>query len=455
MTPESLAHDGQPREVSQVVEHLFRHEAGKMVATLTGIFGIEHLTLAEDVVQEALARALQTWPFYGVPQNPAAWIMRTSRNLALDVVRREQVFRDKEAQIIQLMDRSIPAQETEIFSEQVIADDTLRLMFVCCHPLIPAEAQVALALRTLGGFSVAEIGRAFLTTEAAMAKRLTRAKQQIREAQIPFEIPAGESLAHRLDSVLQTLYLLYNEGYKASSGEKLVREDICQEAIRLTELLLKHPAGCQPKTHALLALMLLNTARLPARVDHAGNLLLLHEQDRSRWHQPLLARGMFYFAQSAAGTELSQYHLQAAIAACHCAAEDYASTDWGRILALYDRLVEVDHSPVVALNRAIVIANLHGPQAGLAAIAAIRNVAALNNYYLLHAALGEFESRLNHPEAAARHYRKSLELAETTSEEAFLSRRLQHALAFTPQVADDDDDVPFVDATTRKKSCGL
>src|SRR5436309_5882046 len=275
----------EPAGVSQLVEHLFRHESGKMVATLTGIFGIEHLNLAEDVVQEALARALQTWPYRGVPENPAAWIMRASRNLALDVVRRERVFRAKEAEIAQLMERDGSAGETATFSEHEIADDRLRMMFVCCHPVIPSEAQVALALKTLCGFSVAEISHAFLTTEAAIAKRLTRAKQKIQEAHVPFEIPAGDELARRLDSVLQSLYLLFNEGYKASSGEKLVRGELCEEAIRLTELLAQHPAGNHPKTHALLALMLFNAARLAAREDDQGNLLRLEEQDRTRWDQ--------------------------------------------------------------------------------------------------------------------------------------------------------------------------
>jgi len=411
-------------EVSQVVEHLFRHEAGKMVATLTGIFGIEHLSLAEDVVQEALARALQTWPFYGVPQNPAAWIMRASRNLALDVVRRQKVFREKESEIVHLMEQSSPAPEAAIFPEQEIADDRLRMMFVCCHPLIPPEAQIALALKTLCGFGPAEIAKAFLTTEAAIAKRLTRAKQKIREARIQFEIPVGAELAKRLDGVLQSLYLLFNEGYKASSGDKLVREDVCHEAIRLTSLLAQHAAGNQPRTHALLALMLLNAARVPARVDEQGNLLRLQEQDRKRWDKPMIARGMFHIAQSAAGEEISDYHLQAGIAACHCAAKDYASTDWRQILELYDRLVAFDDSPVVALNRAVALAEVRGPQAGIEAVGAIQNLQSLESYYLLYAVLGDFESRLNHAQAAAAHFRKSLQLAEIKSEQAFLAKRL-------------------------------
>jgi RNA polymerase sigma factor (sigma-70 family) len=411
--------------VSQLVEHLFRHEAGKMVATLTRIFGIEHWNLAEDVVQEALSRALQTWPYRGVPENPSAWIMRASRNLALDVIRREKTFRSKEAEIASLSERDGSTSGTAVFRENEIADDRLRMMFVCCHPVIPPEAQVALALKTLCGFNVTEISRAFLTTEAAIAKRLTRAKQKIQEARVPFEIPTGDQLSRRLDSVLQSLYLLFNEGYKASSGEKLVREDLCNEAIRLTELLAQHPAGNRPETHALLALMLLNAARLAAREDNQGNLLRLEEQDRRRWDQPMIARGMSHLRESAAGDAVSEYHLQAGIVACHAMAKDYQSTDWTRILSLYDRLMEVDDSPVVALNRAVAMGNVHGPEAGLRAVATIHNSKKLNSYYLLYAVLGEFELRLNHRQAAVEQFRKAFELTETKSERAFLLKRMQ------------------------------
>jgi len=397
-----------------------------MVATLTRIFGIEHLNLAEDVVQEALVRALQTWPFYGVPKNPSAWIMRASRNLALDAVRRRKVFQNKQAEIIHLMDRDGVATDETIFSEDEISDDRLRLMFVCCHPAIPSEAQVALALKTLCGFSVEEIGHAFLTTDTAIAKRLTRAKQKIHQARIPFEIPAGRELEQRLDKVLQSLYLLFNEGYKASSGENLVREELCEEAIRLAELLVAHPVGNQPRTHALLALMLFNAARNSTRLDRDGNLLRLQEQDRTRWNQSMIGRGMFHFAKSATGDELSEYHLQAGIAACHCAAKDYESTDWQKILSLYDRLAEFDQSPVVALNRAVAIANLRGPKAGLEAVRRVRDLSKLRTYYLLYAVLGEFELRSGNLQAAAEQFRRSFELAEIKSERAFLLKRLRH-----------------------------
>ncbi len=424
-SPEEI-HSAPPADISHLTDHLFRQEAGKLVAVLTNIFGIERLQLAEDVVQEAMVRALQTWPYYGVPKNPAAWLTQAAKNLALDTIRREKNFHEKQPQIIAHIEQlpgeaeggSSPAFESEI------KDDRLRMMFVCCHPLISREDQVALTLKTLCGFSPPEIAKAFLTTEAAIAKRLVRAKQKIRDAGIRFEIPEGEELTRRFDAVLQSLYLLFNEGYKASSGEMLIREDLCREAIRLTQLLAEHPAGNQPKTHALLALMLLNAARIPSRTDSEGNLLRLQEQDRTRWHHPMIARGMFHLAHSAAGEELSEYHLQAGIAACHCAAQNYAATDWPHILELYDRLIEFDDSPVAALNRAVAVAEVQGPQAGIEAVDAIRNLQSLESYYLLHAVRGEFEARLKHPEAAAAHFRRAMQLAEIKSEQAFLSKRL-------------------------------
>jgi RNA polymerase sigma-70 factor (ECF subfamily) len=427
MTTETTSQVPSPSEVPQVVEHFFRHEAGRIVSTLTRILGIEHLNRAEDVVQETLVRALQTWPYYGIPRNPSAWITQVAKNLALDLIRREKTFRNKEAEIIRLMEQGSvdPTAENSVFTDDQINDDRLRMMFVCCHPLVPQEAQVALALKTLCGFSAAEIARAFLTSEAAIAKRLTRAKQKIRTAQVPFEIPVGEELTQRLDSVLQTLYLLFNEGYKASVGEQLIREELCREAIHLGTLLAEHPAGNRPKTHALLALMFLNAARMPARLDTDGNILRLKEQDRSCWDQPTIARGCFHLMQSTADDEASEYHLQAAIAGCHCAAKDYESTDWRQILSLYDRLLEMDDSPVVALNRAVAAANVHGPKAGIEAVEAILNQEQLNSYYLLYAVRGEFEAHLSNREAAIDCFRKSLELATIKSEQMFLSKRLQ------------------------------
>lgn len=415
------------REVPRLTEHLFRHEAGKLVSVLTGIFGIDRLGLAEDVVQEALVRALQTWPYDGIPKNPAAWLMQTAKHLALDVIRREKRFQEKQPEIISTIELRSPdpgGSETPLFDDE-IKDGRLRLMFACCHPALGQEAQTALALKTLCGFSAAEIARAYLTSEAAIAKRLTRARQSLQEQKIPFEIPAGAELSSRLDAVLQILYLLFSEGYKASSGESLIREALCAEAIRLATHLAEHPAGRQPRTHALLALMLLDAARLPARTDRAGNIVRLEEQDRAAWDRSLIHLGMQNLARAASGDEISEYHLQAGIAACHCTAPDYPSTNWRAILAHYDRWVGMTESPIVALNRAVALAKVEGPKAGLEAIAAIPNRRQLDGYYLTHAVLGEFEAQLHHFEAAIQHLRRAHELAELKSEQTFLAKKLR------------------------------
>jgi RNA polymerase sigma factor (sigma-70 family) len=415
-----------PGDVSRLAEHFFRHESGKLVSVLTGIFGIERLQLAEDVVQEALVRALQTWPYYGVPNNPAAWLTQTAKNLALDLIRREKSFRDKQTEIITFIDQwsSDPAADESPIFDTEIRDGRLRLMFACCHPQLPPEAQTALALKTLCGFSTTEIAIAFLTTEAAIAKRLTRARQRIRDLQIPFEIPSGSDLSSRLDGVLQSLYLLFNEGYKASTGENLVREDLCSEAIRLATLLAEHPLTNQPRIHALIALMLLDGARLPARVDAEGNILRLKEQDRSLWNRKMIEHGVLHLGLAAAGDVLTEYHIQAGIAACHDSAADYKSTDWRKILALYDHWVTINDSPIIALNRSVAVANVNGPKAGLEAIAPIRKGRQLDSYYLLYAVVGEFEFRQGQFDSAADHFREAIKLTDLKSEKVFLEKRL-------------------------------
>jgi len=424
-------------EISRLTEHLFRVEAGKLVSVLTGVFGIDHLQLAEDVVQEALVRAFRTWPYYGIPDNPAAWITQTAKNLAYDLLRREKRFREKQTEIVASVEQwssDSGVSDSPLFDTE-IKDDRLRLIFTCCHPLIPQDAQTALALRTLCGFSAAEIAKAFLTTEAAIAKRLTRTRQKIRELRIPFEIPSGEEFSIRLNGVLQTLYLLFNEGYKASSGENLIREDLCYEAIRLGTLLADHPLANLPRTHALVALMLLNAARLPARVDEEGNILRLKEQERSKWSRPMIERGILHLGHAAAGDELSEYHIQAAIAACHCMAENYQSTDWLKILSLYDQWTKINKSPVIALNRAVAIAKVNGPSAGIEAVEAIQNRGELDSYYLLYAVRGEFEAQLRHFEAAAGYFRKALHLTEVKSEQKFLSKKVRALRSRVPGIA--------------------
>ncbi|MDB6004447.1 MAG: sigma factor, subfamily protein [Prosthecobacter sp.] len=413
-------------------EHFFRHESARLVATLTGQFGAQRLQWIEDVVQEALVRALQTWPYRGVPDNPAAWLTQTARHLALDQLRREQRWNEREAGISAEQARwmAVPLDTAaDDDGDAHLRDDTLRLMFVCCHPQLSAEAQIALALRTLCGLSPAEIAAAFVTSEAAISKRLVRARQRIRELELPFELPEAHELPQRLDAVLASLYLLFNEGYKASSGEHLVRSDLCHEAIRLTDLLATHQHTGLPQCHALLALMLLSAARLPARTDDAGEILRLHEQDRSLWDHALIQRGLHHLQLSARGDALTEYHLEAGIAACHSTAATHDTTDWTRILALYDQLVRLTPSSVVALNRAIAVGRVHGAQSGLEALAAVQG---LDAYLPLHAARGAFAAELGQTQAAAVHYRRALDLAALPSERSFFERLISECETAAP-----------------------
>ena len=408
---------------AQIAADLFRSEGARLVATLTSHFGTQRLQLAEDVVQEALVRALQTWPYRGVPDNPAAWLTQTAKNLALDHLRREQRWNQKQDGIAAEHERwlSTPAVEEK---HDTFADDTLRMMFVCFHPQLSMETQTALALRTLCGLSPAEIAAAFLSSEAAISKRLVRARQRIRELALPFAVPGPADLSERLDGVLRTLYLLFNEGYKASSGDRLVRQDLCHEAIRLTGLLAGHPGTREPRVHALLALMLLNAARLPARTDDAGNLLRLHEQSRSLWDASLIQRGIHHLGLAAAGEVLSEYHLEAGIAACHTTAVDDASTNWPRILSLYDQLIALNPSPIAAMNRAVAVARVRGAQAGLDALASITNRSSLESYHLYHAIRGSLAAELGHIAEALTHFRQAGNLAALPAERDFIARRI-------------------------------
>jgi RNA polymerase sigma-70 factor (ECF subfamily) len=412
--------------VNQLIEHLFRRQSGQMVSTLTRFFGPENLDLVEDVVQETLLKALQQWRFRGVPENPAAWILQSARNQAIDVLRRQSVFRGKQKEIVARIEDEwkpeLPDSRVRLNSE--LKDDQLRMMFTCCHPALSREARVALTLKSLCGFSVAEIARAFLSEEATVAQRLVRAKRKMREEKLPFEVPKGGELRERLDSVLDVLYLFFNEGYSAHHGENLVRAELCAEAIRLAGLLAEHPAGDTPKVHALLALALFQGSHLPARVDSNGELLLLNEQNRKLWDQNLIHLGLRHLEKSASGDELSEYHLQAGIAAAHAIAPDYASTDWRQILSYYDLLVDIDHSPVVALNRAVALAMVDGPAAGIAALDRIRSLPPMKSYYLLPSTYGEFYLQMGERETAASHYNQALQLVGTEPERRFLLRRI-------------------------------
>jgi RNA polymerase sigma-70 factor, ECF subfamily len=408
-----------------LVDHLFRQQSGQMVAWLTRILGPANLELAEEVVQDALVKALQQWPFSGIPSNPSGWLFTVARNGALDTLRRKVSFRDRESAITaELQLRSIALSP----APGEIQDDELRMVFMCCHPGLPRDASVALSLKTVGGFSTSEIARAFLTSDAAVAQRIVRAKRFLRDERIPFDLPAPPGLLARLDAVLDVIYLMFNEGYGAHAGEDLVRQDLCHEAIRLGRLVAASAAGA-PAADALVALMAFQASRIPTRVGAGGELALLEDQDRSLWDQRLIAMGFAYFEHSASGTALSNYHLEAAIAAIHAAAPSPGATDWTRILAHYDELASKTASPVVRLNRAVALARVRRPEDALQEISRIEASGALASYYLLPAVKGALLMQTGDIEGAAHAFREALVRRCSEPERRFLLRRLSECAA--------------------------
>jgi RNA polymerase sigma factor (sigma-70 family) len=418
-------------------DHLFRHEAGRMVATLTRIFGVHNLALAEDVVQDAFCRALEVWKFRGVPENPSAWLMATAKNRALDVLRRERTARTFAPELGRLLESEwtvVPAVQ-ELFGANAIKDDLLRMMFSCCHPRLPEEAQVALMLHILCGLSVSEVASAFVSGDAAMEKRITRAKKVLAGTKRLFDIADAEDFAARLPAVHRALYLLFNEGYHGASPESAVRAELCREAMRLAALLREHPLGATPATHALSALMCLHAARLPARLDASGDLRSLFDQDRSLWDAGLIAEAGRLLDAAASGSELTDYHLEAAIAWVHTTAHRAEDTDWGTIVSLYDKLMVARPSPVVALNRAIAVGQRDGPERGLEELHAIAGSERLASYPFYHAGLGEFELRSGRPERARKCFATALGLARNPMERRFLEQRVAACQSATPRLA--------------------
>ena len=382
--------------------HFFRREAGKMVAHLTRIVGID---VAEDVVQDTLVRALETWPAQGMPDNPSAWLMRVARNRALDLVRRDTQWNAIAPQL-----RPRDEQPDDVAFEKEIRDDQLRMMFACCHPELSLDAQVTLILKTLCGFSVSEIANALLASEDSIEKRLGRARKVLRAAGL-----AAIDVDARTDAVHQAIYLLFNEGYQS------VREELCFEAIHLAMMLGEHPRGDTPTTHALIALMCFHAARLAGRISDEGELLQLEVQDRSKWDQSLIGSGFLALGRSASGEALSAYHVEAAIASIHCAASSYEETDWNAIVDLYESLLRLKPTPVVALNRAIAIGKAFGPERGLEALAKIPE---MDRYPFHAAAMGEFHRLAGRREEANAHFAKALKLARNEAEAEFFARRM-------------------------------
>src|SRR5215471_16156150 len=407
-------------------EHLFRREAGRMVAVLTRLLGVHNLALAEDVVQDAFCRALEVWTFRGVPEHPTAWLMATAKHRALDVLRRERTVRTFAPEFGRLLESewTLASVVAESFGARAMQDAQLRLMFSCCHPRLPEAAQVMLVLHILCGFSVSEIAGAFVSTHAAIEKRITRAKRMLAGSKRLFDV-ADDDFSARLSAVHRSLYLLFNEGYHGASAESAVRRELCHEAMVLAALLLEHPLASTPATYALAALMSLHAARLPARVDASGNLLALFDQDRSQWDQELVVEGLKLLELSATGSVLTAYQVEAAIASMHARALRVEDTDWATIVALYDTLMTIRPSPVVPLNRAIAVAQHEGPERGLAEIHAIADRDRLATYPFYTAALGELELRRGRHETAREHFRAALALARNPMERRFLEQRVR------------------------------
>ena len=413
--------------INRLVEHLFRHESGRLVCVLTRIFGAGNLDLAEDVVQDALVEAMAHWSYGGVPDNPAAWIFKVAKNKALNILNRDRNRRLATSDVAHYLESEWTAEPAfdHLSSEDQILDDQLRMIFTCCHPAISSDSQIALALKTLCGFSIPEIARAFLTTDENINKRLVRARQSIRECSIPFEVPKGKDLDKRLAAVLETVYLLFNEGYSASKGYDLIRYELSEEAIRLTEIIESHPAiGNKSDVYALLALMQLNASRFKSRQGPDGSLLTMAEQDRSLWNRELIRKGMANLAQSAARHPLSLYNILATISACHCSAPSFESTDWSGILSLYDTLLDMDYSPLILLNRAIALSQVAGVETALAELDKIKDNPSIRSYHLFYSTQAEFFIRLNQWKNAVHSLEKAIQLASLKAEKDFLQKKL-------------------------------
>lgn len=413
--------------VTQLTEHLFRTEAKKMTAVLTKIFGTENLQTAEDVVQDTLISALNVWKLKGIPDNPSAWLFRTAKNKAIDIIRRNKHsqqydFTDNE-KILLTSGYTLNAAMDNFWKEELINDDLLRMMFACCHPSISEENQITLILKTLCGFSTAEIAKAFLSCENTVSKRLYRTKEFFRQNKVKLEIPSADEIKNRTDAVLNAIYLLFNEGYNSTSSENVIRKDIIEEAMLLCKLLTENKHTQQPEAFALMALMCFHASRSESRLTAEGEIILLPVQNRNRWNRELIKKGNEYMNKSAFGDALSTYHLEAAIAFEHCTAENFEQTNWERILQYYEWLCKISPSPVTELNKVIVVMQVHGAEAALIELQKI-NYKKLEKYYLYYSLLGEIYSRLNNKTGAKENFSMAILLTQSQAEKKMLKNKI-------------------------------
>jgi RNA polymerase sigma factor (sigma-70 family) len=418
-------HAGAENQIRESIDHLFRYYAGQMVSVLSRIFGLEKLDMIEDAVQDALVTALRKWPYSGMPDNPTAWVIQVSKNRILDNLRANKKFVSTEEHLEDVENAIIlQVAEGNAYFAGEMSEDQLRMIFACCHPSIPPDAQVALTLKIVGGFSVGEIARAYLASEDSVAKMLTRAKAKLRSGDVSLEIPVRSELKNRMDAVTKVLYLMFNEGYSASGGEELIRRDLCLESIRLSELLAAHPITSSPTVDALAALLLFQASRLDSRCREDGELMLLSEQDRTLWDKKMIGRALHHFRLSASGDELSDYHLEAEIAACHATAMSYEDTRWEQILNCYELLQQRKFSPVVELNRIIALAKIEGGETGLLELKKFEKDQSLKDYNLFHITLATFLSETGDYAKALDSYSKAIALTQNEIVLRFLCKRM-------------------------------
>lgn len=416
------------KSVYELTDHLFRHEAGKMVSVLSRLLGLQNLETAQDIVQDTLLQAMSTWSYNTIPENPSAWLYRVAKNKAIDFLRRQKRFKELAPQYSYLLQSEYILTSTvnNLFLEDEIQDSQLRMMFACCHPAITEESQVALTLKTLCGLNASEIARAFLTNEETINKRIYRNKDKIKQQKIELTVPQGKELPERLDGVLKSLYLLFNEGYNSSQPDHLIREDLCQEAMRLAYILTTHVGTNLSITNALLSLMCFQASRLQARLDDKGNIILLKYQDRSKWYQPLIKKGITYLQIATMDSEVSAYHLEAAIASLHAVASSFEKTDWKSIYDLYETLYRLRPEPIVALNKAIASAYAMNKQNALDQLLHIKG---LENYYLYHTSIGEIYFELQNKQMAKKFYETALGLTTSKQEQQLLKNKISNCEA--------------------------
>ncbi|MEM0938970.1 MAG: sigma-70 family RNA polymerase sigma factor [Bacteroidota bacterium] len=404
-------------ETPQIVDHFFRTEYGKAVSHLTNRFGSKHLELAEDAVQEALIRAIQTWPYTKVPENPAGWIHRVASNKMIDQLRREQKI-DK---------REVPDAVEELndhASFEAINDEMIRMMFACCHPSLSSEYQIILTLKILGGLSVREIASALVKKEETVAKAYTRAKKKFKKEEIQLALPPANEIEKRLNIVLKIVYLLFNEGYKASEGTLLIREELCEEAIRLNKVLLDSDICNTPSANALISMMLFQTARFSARTDDQGNIIRLEDQDRSKWDQDLINLGLEYLEKASQTNELNEYLIQAVISATHCRASNFEETDWANILRMYDLHLQLSNNPIIELNRVIPLQKVHGSLLAYKEIERLEATQFFDEYYLFYAIKAQILEDIGDMENCKNSLKKAVSLVKNERESIFLRKKL-------------------------------